>query len=438
MILKKLKYLILAVSAFCMATLSACSQQEDLPDAMVEGESQISLQIASLTTRSSGPSTDSKEKIKSLRIIMISDGFIEYNSIVNFEAGKEMPSYNDPNVEEKDYDYNADDFVYTLKRSTVAGNKKFYLIANEGSVNNVKFELEEGEILPEGLNEGMTLSSFLNHYTYEKLPPQGTLGYDNSGNGREFEKLLNAAYFEPDYTPSKDGNIYLLYTSYYDGITAENNPEVTIWKTMYLVPAATKFTFKFYNYRRKEAEVMSVSISKLNDQNFVMPKLDPSEKTKKLNGDETYWIDWLEEVGKKTQSDTTYNNMGWITRYYVPQSSKLDSVVFEKGEADWSIARLEDKNNAPSKTLGPYYLPESKYDNNYSITSIRVGAREVGDEEISYNEEPMMIDNLVSLFRATHVMVEVDMYESMVEIYCEIVPWTLVRFQGYVQEEEDD
>lgn len=446
----------LGVFAFILMLISVSCSREEMdksePDTSESaGAPSIALKIGAVGTRTTGNSIS--EKIKTLRIIMLSDGFIETNQLINYEKAEGSTA----GITD------ADLFSQKFEHITVAGSKKFYLIANEESVSEIKFE--DVSDLPEWWEEGFTLSDLLNHYAKDNLPSDGTTGYPGTGSGVELERLLSAAYFNPDFSVT-DNNIYLPYTAVYDGITANNDMSVKITKNMYLVPVATKFTFHFYNYRKEDVEVQKIELHELNSQSFVMPHLDESELTKTLDGQSYYWIDWLRIVAEGSHafedfyedSDDElleYNDKaGWIDDYFLPKNDKEIVKSIERSQNDdWSIQHLIDKD-APSALTVVEYYPESIHletkrvynseTKRYEDVDLQTYYAQFSVKDINtglpvetYVTELMEIDKVRSLFRATHVIIDIDMFESLVEIYCQIAPWNVRRFQGYVQEDED-
>ena len=426
--------------------ISACSGVNsggEEPEALqgAEGPS-IALRIGAMGTRTSG--NNISEKIKTLRIIMLSDGFIETIRFIDYEKAEGSTT----GVSD------ADIFTQKFDHITVAGNKKFYLIANEESVAELKFD--EDIELPGWWEEGMSLKDLLGHYSKDILPSEGTLGTNGSGSGEELERLLSAAYFTPDYTVANN-TIYLPYTAMYDNIKATNDMSVKITKNMYLLPVATKFTFNMINYRDEEVDIKGITIGRVNSGNFLMARLADNEKTKKLDGIDYYWIEWLEKVVRDTHSAYDdgekelgdYNaSAGWIKDYYAPEASSLVNYVAKPGEGTWKVSKTTDKDD-PEKLSVEFYCPESI--NTGSPSEDDPDIFEEGDDKIyfvrfeiqeksantSTVSEWMQLSALPALFRCTHLIVDVDMYQSLVKIYCEMAPWDVWTFQGFVKEEED-
>ena len=432
--------------SFLSVVIWGCSENHldsvDLSDDEYLG-STLRLQVASPQTRaSSDAATEVSEKVKTLRIIILSDGFVEYNHCFDYSGSP----------------VSAETFAHSLERSTVAGNKKIYLIANEESVTTLKFENPEN--LAEGIENGMSLKTLLENFPKEKLPSQGTLGYSGVSSGDEFETAINSAYFFPDYKVN-DNTIFLPYMGIYDGIEADNDPDKVIEKTLYVVPVATKFTFNIRNFRKTKTQVFEFNLGKVNTSTYVMARLNEEEQTKLYNNTPYYWIDWLAKVGeeqkKLPESDYKAFNekVGWIEKYNIPDDNELEKVIFKPESAQyWEIAGLVDKNNPSTLVLTGYY-PESKnlvekeifnpstnqmeemLVESYSVQLISRDERD--SEKDPFESAEMEIEPLKTLFRNTHVKVNVDMYESIVEIFCEISPWTISNpAKGFVEQKDDD
>lgn len=435
------------------------SEPEQQSPEAATGEKMLSLRIGTLNSTSSS-SDEITERIKSLRIIILSDGFIEYNQKFDYSQGESAPK-------------KAEGTIETLKRATVAGNKKFYLIANEESVPEIHFDGKSAADLPEGITDGNSLSDFLNHFTKDKLPSGGTLGFSNSGTGNKFEELINAAYFAPEYTPNEDNEVYLLYTSYYDGITADDDQTKTLTHTMYLVPAATKFTFNLYNYRNQPVVLDGMTLRALNSYNYIFAQLAESEKVKTLEDESLWWVDWLEKVGNGTNNaweksehsiedlDDYNQKVGWIENYFLPLANESTNspidISLEKYNGEiWKVDQLRNIEEPPvititryfteSKNLGKrlvldeesnsYYEVDGQlYQVQFKVHEIREGNIEAETSTSAF----MNIDNLYALFRGTHVIIEVDMYESVVQVFCLIEEWgwNETIYKGYVQEDDD-
>ena len=465
------------------------NDEEDDPQYSVD-KPFVTLKIRPVSTRSTGGSDkDVTEKIKTLRVIMLNEtqgkSYIEFNKLVDFTQND--ASFNDPDG------LNAKDFVYIFTRATVPGTKKFYLIANESSVSKVNFKLSAEKKLPEGISQNMSLRDLLKHYVadysgatqenddIEKTPDTAT--------GEEFEMIMNSVYFAPTYPIDTNNDVFLPYTAFYQGFEiagktgntddgdtndkndnpgnaktlpgktkAENNQVVDkIDANMYLVPVATKFTFNFYNYRKEGVQIENIKLKNVNTQNYLNAQLRDGEKYKELFEKDTWWIDWLAECTRLSQSQSNhvdFNELwGWIDGYSLPidEITDFSTVDLNPDKQVWTLEALEDKDNPDKLKLGPFYFPESRWLEEKEVYNSETGkfdkvmlqcysldffVHETLVDEV-YESGFWEITNLKSLFRATHTIINIYMYESQVEIYAQIEPWDPVLFKGYVQQEDD-
>lgn len=377
---------------------------------------------AAHASETSGP----VESVKSLRVIIISEnGKLEVNQkITDAVAGKD--AYN---------------FGYTYITQISSGIKKVYLIANEESVGRVSITDPSG--IPSNINTN-SLTSYLDYFTH-----------DAEELGEIMEKVLNRLYFKPDYGKAVEGDkIYLPYSSCYTLDVADNS---RVEPVMYLVPVATKLDITFVNYREDTAIVDDVLIGALHNYNYLNAQLADIEKYRTFeNNTNIWWIDWLRACAEATQEaggDIAINKKwGWIYQYMMPAPS--EQLVYQSLHTSsdlWRIPGLVDKANPSRLSVGPFYLPESKNivdriypdesdpeeeDPNTQTYFLDFKVHNEGVDEVTLLEGYMLGD-VKALFRATHVIVTVGMYENEVQIYAEIAPWEKKLFLGYVQEDDD-
>lgn len=374
-----------------------------------------------------------KEKITSLRIIMLNDGAIEANRYIEFTP-REVKN-----------------FTYTTYFWTENGTKDFYVIANEKSfgevqINDTKIDFHE----------------FLSSY--------------DVNNDEKFADYMNNAYFSPNYN-AEGGNYLLPYISHYDGITIEENDTLKTMD-MILVPAATKFIFRFLNYRPNLVEVTNITVYNLNSDNYVLPHVEGEDLFKEYQGKKYPWIDWLDKVSQASHSNSGFeenkgfnDSVGWISYYELPNDDKYPyQFVGNNNEVAGQVDREEnvvipitkkDQSDNPIPntigTIGPFYCPEAfnPFPNSAAET------RDVENEEDNKEEktpvqayyltinlkdsktgtsptfEKVHIDNLGALFRNTCVIITLSMSEGQIEAYAEIVPWTWKGVNGWVIEGQE-
>ena len=421
--------------AAAMTGLSSCSDSNVArPDEDVnDGKITLALHITPLrTSRVTGSTNTDMEMVKSLRIVILNDQYVECNKLVTF-PGNGVP------VAQMNYDY---------LWQTVPGTKTFYLIANEESVNGLQYQFDEGATPPEGPYPS-TLTDLCETY----LPDS-----DVAISGDDFETMINAVYFQPDYT-AQSGNLYLPYISRYTeqqalpGASEQGGVGVTDIK-MYMVPVATKFLFNFVNWRPDPVEVTGISIDNIDDNNFLLARLAGSEIEKNFEGTSYYWVDWLAKVSEASQSATGYyeneefNGInGWITSYSMPTASTLaTSTLFstEQGES-YMVPGAQDEETPSNLAIGPFYQPESKNlvqntDASGQLITFQqyyltIGLNDTDPNSTAPDFSGIGINNLQALFRNTNVVINITMRGGDIEIYAEIADWVPATANGWVIED---
>lgn len=472
-----------------LLTLGSChsEQPEELPILPeVSDAPRVTLTISPISL--GGTDDGVVEKIKTLRIIMISEheteeegtvSYVEFNRFIDFTDSPEFTGVGEY----------ASYFRYVFTRPTVAGVKKFFLIANEGSVTPIHFQTEDP--LPEGVSDGMLLKTFLNLYQPNYIP-----GYENlhgvepgtgEPHGAELEALLNCLYYTPVFATEDGGDsIYLPYTSYYtfdmtdqstDDVTA---PPVNVLNTsMYLVPAANKFKFRFRNYRPSDVVIENFKISGMSADMYLFAQVNEKDQTKKMNSATLWWIDWLEAVSRLSypeqggfpssdESGIFGQTYGWISDYEVPETAMPDSMDETINEEErhgvydftalgnpWSV-ESRDKSvpvneAAPGEAqTGYFYMPESRnlvtqiiYDDNgekmgeievqryYLTLTMHDSAN--GSQSVTKDTG---IGNLSSMFRNNNTLITVTLRDALdVGAYATPVEWGDKHSFGNVIEE---
>lgn len=403
------------------------------------------------------------EKIKTLRVVMLNENtspVIEANDLISFSG---MTTNADGSVTSDV----ASEFEYTYARVSTMGIKKFYLIGNEESVSTIK--VADTSLLPSDLQSksSLTLTDVLDYYTA-----------DGGKSAEEFETLMNSIYFEPSYD-TESGEVFLAYSSYYDLNTADYSPDeqgnMIINTTMYLVPVATKFDINVVSQRRNNVQITDVQVRNINANNYLMAQVDETDATKQLNNQDMYWIDWLAECSRLSQSaqdNIQFNDIwGWIHNYKMPLGdtdlAMRSFLTMSGGSSLGEVPAMQDKDNPPVLAIGPFYLPES---NNTTVPDSGSAVAEgdetdvppivgpgdfptptvsqyyeiqfVGHDQVTMNHESytgfMAMPYVKALFRATHVIVTLVMTDTGVEIYAEIGPWQTAHFKGYLEMEDED
>lgn len=314
---------------------------------------------------------------------------------------------------------------------TVPGEKKIFLIANEKSLSSVKMT---------GSDQEQSLSKIMES-------DAAKVGAAN------FEALAEAIYF----TPGDYGQMNIPLSSSYEFEIPVGAKRIE--RTFYLVHAATKFEFKFINERESTVRIDALSISSLAEDMYLManfgketPATQKTVSWKQNGTDRTeYWIDWLKAVSDATTSNPAdpdnerVNGIyGWISDYELPPTEQNKEhktrhlIADENVDENPVIAKTYDipvaSAETPSVTLPTVYFPESKYipasgrqEYRFSVTLTDMDSKtsnEFKDIKLNYIGSQ---DNLVTLFRNTHVKVTCTVgYEARqmsLTLLIGICPW---------------
>ncbi|WP_145996567.1 hypothetical protein [Alistipes sp. cv1] len=374
--------IVICLTAFALLFMVACSSQEEsLPDNVTEAV--LYLNIATIgQTRASTAELPDNEKMNSVRVVVLhaADGTVEHNRHFSLEGAQAQKTI--------------------LLKVTPNEKKKIFLFANEESVSTVEGVTVEGE--------NQTLTAFFNSYT-EGMPG--------------FEAVVNNLYFAPDYSGGKPIPMSSMYEidfpekGNFDG-------------TFYVVRVATKFMVNFMNWRGEEVIVDNFTIASHADKNFLMAHVNDSEQNEQLFNGKT-WIDWLKEVSDASSENDDYavtEAAGWLKDYELPaQADKAITYTHGTvtvGKPTVDIDNLDNSKPGVAKNIPVFYLPESK--------SPKAGATD-GEQEytltikITGRDEPFVckLPNLKALFRNTHVVVDITMYNSN-EIIVDVIPYSEV------------
>ena len=471
----------------CLLGLCSCIHDNFGPSSCGD-ESLFVLHVAPVSTRGQRAGTAVPETINELRVIAIGrgadgKGVIEINRHVFFDETA------------------ASEFGYAFTWRAEAGKKDFYIIANESSVGQVSYS---PDITATGLPTSLT--EFLDRYPAltgadlhlsedNASVPNSTVDHNGSlpggvpdagtvaaaqGSAEEFCTLIQAVYFAPDLRPKRVEEqevMRLPYSSCYKDVELQDG--VTVARTMYLVPVATKIAFNFVNYRRNEVEINNIAFSAVNSENFLLAHVGEGDCNKTFGqaGEEGYgtyyWVDWLAKVSEASHADGSLgeipglnNKYGWISDYEIPAGNQptvirlvgTDSLAGDGGNGEAGggetttilprvPAYAEATGTPGSKLLGPYYLPESRNDitqtdtENQTVTEqiyyLTLGLHDT--KHNSHDSDPpfnnKIVQNLKALFRNTYLLITIHMYaEESVDVYAEIKDWNYKRANGWVIE----
>ena len=374
--------IVICLAALTLPLMVACSSQEEsLLEEISEATLYLNIEPVGLT-RAGIATLPDNEKMHNVRVIVLHEnGTVEHNRYYALEGSQVQK--------------------FILLKVTPNEKKKIYLFANEESVSAM-----EGVA---GVNS--TLTAFFNNYT-EGMPG--------------FEAAVSNLYFAPDYSGGKPIPMSSMYEI--------NFPEKGNFDgTFYVIRVATKFMVNFMNWRGEEVIVENFTIANHADKNFLMAHVNDSEQNEELFNGKT-WIDWLKEVSDASSEDDDYATTeaaGWLKDYELPeQADKEKTYTHGRVTVGLPTVDIDNPNNSKpgvAKNIPVFYLPESK--------SPKAGATD-GEQEytltikINGRDEPFVckLPNLKALFRNTHVVVDITMYNSN-EIIVDVIPYNEVKLE---------
>lgn len=373
--------IVVCLAAFALPFMVACSSQEEsLPEEISEAILYLNIEPVGLTRAGTATLPDN-EKMHSVRVIVLHEnGTVEHNKFYSLDGAQVQRAI--------------------LLKVTPNEKKKIYLFANEESVTAV-----EGVA---GVNS--TLSAFFHTYV------EGMSG---------FEDAVNGLYFAPDYSAGKPIPMSSMYEidfpekGNFDG-------------TFYVVRVATKFTVNFKNWRGEEVTVENFTIASHADKNFLMAHVNsyPDTQNPETNPKYPTWIDWLKAVSDASNedSDAATNRFGWLTDYELPEQSTATIYTHGKvtvGKPTVDIDYPDNSKPGVASVVPVFYLPESK--------NLKAGEPTVGEQEYTLSINIVgraetfvcKLDKLKALFRNTHLVVNITMYNSN-EIVVDVIPYSEV------------
>lgn len=372
--------------------------------------------LAGVSTRA-GEEPVADDRVKTLHIVIVSQGK---------EEGTENAAADAAWVVEHNQTVSWRSQLSNKYTFEVAPNsrKRIYLIANESNDNGKNLVGANGTPL---------------NFSDEQFIPGAT------GQAPVDSYVFNVSSSNYSYTPSA-----LPMTALYEidvpSLNKFADGKFTYPDPLYLVRAATKFSFKFTNQSKKrDITVTGIDINGvITDQMYLMPRVNKNDKDKywvveetKTDGNVTYksldlekdWIDWMGYEANASQSGTDNK---WLTDYEVPTSATATAKVTTSLE----IPAATDAQPSPSaEASNAIYLPESKTvkDSNdplqlqeYSITVHTKEQAAGGTEEEEKTYPSKTLPHLASLFRNTHVVVGFIFTNHSIECEVDVIPYSEV------------
>lgn len=307
--------------------------------------------------------------------------------------------------------------------------KRIYLIANY-----------------EGLKDADGLLDFTNEAF---IPKEGA-------TKAEVDDYVFALNEEYKYDPEKYG---IPMTAMYEIAIPDRETiktdEYELPNPLYVVRTATKFSFKFIHNdtgsARKSIAIKEIKIDNIAEgKTFLMPHVNKNNSdqywvvntkrndavTLPINGGESTgtskdWIDWMVAEVEKTKDDKNIDKYQWLTDYEVPQNIQHTPFT-HNWENGFQVAKTASEEPAVT-----FYLPESRNlqeeSNNLKLQEyeLTLTTSEVfGEENNSITEEreyKATLPQLASLFRNTHVKVNVTFKDHTLHVEVALVPYAEVE-----------
>lgn len=403
--------------------------------------------VVGASTRADGTPDD--ENINQLRIVIASKASDDTDGASAWEV-EENRLITETNIQL------SDEYTFRVKAGC---QKRIYLLANCNGLEDTN-----GNLL------NFSTRAFLPDAN-GKAPVDGyVFGLGDKDGGYQYATALEAgngmpmtSVYEITIPPKDEAHEKDFANGFYQGM-----PEV-----LYVVRAATKFSFAFGKTAERTINVTGFSLKKaIKDRMYLMPHVnkdadgkywvaDTGDKDNPykaiLTGEGTAqdWMTWMVAESEKTESETTQYQ--WLTDYEVPQPEEGE----EDGNFDYSFSKAIEvsalKAGEEAKFTTPVYLPESDgtlakdKDANLKLQEyeVTIHTEEGFDEETTAPDSPKVarsytatLPNLASLFRNTHVKVKVNfknLSEAELELEVDVEPyWEVVLDPVFGLDEKGD
>lgn len=380
--------LLVTVLAVCMVSCSRGAADE--PAMLVEDEF-VTLAIDAFTLDAfvyAENELPAVEKMCNLRIIVLSR---DYNGSEWTVEHNDYIAYDSPVLRDKKR--------YKVKRNTL---KRVYLIAN--SVGHGFNDAAGGEL---DLSDGASY-----------LPVDG-------GNAPVDDATFVVGDMEGGLPMSALFEIYV--------------NEVDVTGSCHIVRAVNKLTLTLRNKTvddgasdvMRDIRLVDWSIDNIADVNYIMPhvtkgpggyRVIDTDRTTELHVSD--WVEWLvDEACKREEGDV--ERYQWLSDYAVPAGA-VHGKLTEQADGSGMVGAGDD-----AYTHGTVYFAESRYNpsalglQEYTLT-LHTEERDAGDSQWTRREYKAVLPQLVSLFRNTHLMINVAIGKLLV-VTVEEQPYASVK-----------
>ena len=283
----------------------------------------------------------------------------------------------------------------------------------------------------------------------------GTKFIPQDGNGKAaVDDYVFGISEEHPYTPSA-----LPMTAMYEievpAVKEVANSEYPLPDPLYLVRAATKFSFEFTNQStERNITVTGIDVEQvITDRMYLMPHVNKKngkywvvKETKAESGstfterelpDNQDWVDWMEEEVNKSKEN---KDDEWLTDYEIPAGATT-----KKYEYKTPLEVLEPSTGAEPypkvEALNAFYLPESKTvkegSNEFQLQQYSITVHTT-EEGMSITYPAVTLPHLSSLFRNTHVVVGATFTDKEIVYEVDVIPFTPVKLTPDMGLERDD
>ena len=413
-----------ALAACLLWAAAGCGRliYDEYPDGADPDPSSQAYLVLKIASAAPTRVADDKELMHSLRVVLLDkDGKVEYNDYISSSSRPDL--FGADGVGRLDYAAN-----YRLIPTT-PGEKKIFLIANEEGVSAV-------QSANASFSGPMSLTEVLDGWKADDPDKTG------------FEAMVKSIYFNSDYS----GNIPL--TSSYAFTIDDADLGKRVEKKFFLVYAATKFKFEFENQRSGDVRIDALSLLSLSKGMYLMANFGKTPAEKKTvdsypgKKDSDIWIDWLKAASDATtanpndpNNEETNESFGWIKDYELPNGiSHVEKYIIGDDSVLPSLASSPKTIPAGKKlTLPVVYFPESKnlipgntedqdYHVSIKLTDMALGTEGnfTGDAALPLTSVAAHNDNLVALFRNTHVKIRCVIPPAAgieVKLHLHVIPW---------------
>lgn len=189
---------------------------------------------------------------------------------------------------------------------------------------------------------------------------------------------------------------------------------------LYIVPVANKFTFTFQNERTGnyggDITVTGWKLDYVADNSYLLPHVDVESFTQNKNTAD--WMIWMKENAGENETAGV-----WLTEYAVPEDVKYN--LFTHNYAEDKYIVLKSNAIGATEETTPVYVPESQYmDGGEQKYTLTIFTQEGSDGAKTKKAYSSVLPNLGSLFRNTHVKVNVTFKMVTIDLVVDLYPYT--------------